>query len=519
MTLTEKDQKLIENKGISEEQVMRQIETFKRGIPFVNLQAAATIGNGIMQCNEKEKTEFITHFEKRKNELDLLKFVPASGAATRMFKALFEFILDYDPEKETVNAYVNRTKSELIRTFFIGIEKFPFYEQVMEGLKEEHQDFDSLPDHYQKFYFVKMMLDQDHFNFGDYPKGLLPFHKYKDHVATAFEEHLYEAALYDASNDKAKLHFTISEDHSNRFDDEFDQIESRVENSTGVSFDISFSYQKESTDTIAVTPNDEPFRLDNGEILFRPGGHGALIENLNEQDADVIFIKNIDNVVVKKYKQEVADYKRMLAGILLSLREKVFQYAAQLEEELVTAETINEIRKFLEERLNVYVKPEFYKFKEEYQVEFLKDKLHAPIRICGMVKNEGEPGGGPFWIKDEDGNISLQIIESAQIDTQNKFQNDILKASSHFNPVDIVCSVKDHNGKKFDLLEYIDEKQAFITNKTKEGREVKALEKPGLWNGGMAHWNTVFVEVPLITFNPVKTVVDLLKRTHQVKDE
>ncbi|TRZ46400.1 DUF4301 family protein [Robertkochia solimangrovi] len=518
MTITEADLKMFRKKGISVEKIESQIETFKRGIPFANLIAPATVGNGICKIGDAKKEEFISRFEAEKDNLSLLKFVPASGAATRMFKALFEFLNDYNPEKETVNAYINRTDAETLRAFFIGVEKFPFYKLVLEELQQKYENFENLPWHYQKYYLVKLMLSEEGFDYGAFPKGLLPFHKYKTHPATAFEEHLYEAALYDESKGKAKLHFTISEEHSHKFDEEFNRIKNNVENKTGVTFDISFSYQKESTDTIAVTEEDVPFRLNDGTLLFRPGGHGALIENLNEQDADIIFIKNIDNVVVYKFKHNLAAYKKVLAGKLLELQSKVFEYARELDESVPGQARIDEIKEFLSKQLNVHVKPDVDKYKEEFQIEFLKEKLAAPIRICGMVKNEGEPGGGPFWIKDEDGNISLQIIESAQIDMNNKFQKDILKNSTHFNPVDIVCSTKNYKGEKYDLTEFVDPKQAFITLKTKEGRSVKALELPGLWNGGMAFWNTVFVEVPLSTFNPVKTVVDLLKSAHQVKE-
>ncbi|EIJ38602.1 MULTISPECIES: DUF4301 family protein [Galbibacter] len=518
-TLTETDKKQLKQKGIKETQVAEQIEIFKKGIPFVNLIAAATINHGIHKFSEKEKEKYVALFESEKDKLNLLKFVPASGAATRMFKALFQFLNTYNPAQETINAYINREKAEIIRTFFIGIEKFPFYEEVIKRFVEKHPDFLNLPDHFQKYYVVKILLDKDEFDYGSSPKGLLPFHKYKTHPATAFEEHMYEAALYDESNGVAKLHFTISKEHNNDFDEEMDKIESRVTEKTGVSFETSFSYQKESTDTLAVSMENEPFRLETGEILFRPGGHGALIENLNDQDADIIFIKNIDNVVVYKYKHELAQFKKILAGKLIEVQNRAYKYAKLLDETTPNEKMINEIKDFLRTELNVHVKSDVDKYKEVYQIEFLKEKLNAPIRICGMVKNEGEPGGGPFWIKDEDGNISLQIVESPQIDSKNKFQEDILKAATHFNPVDIVCSTKNYKGEKYNLLDYVNKQQAFITNKTKEGKELKALELPGLWNGGMAFWNTIFVEVPLTTFNPVKTVVDLLKPAHQVKDK
>ena len=519
ITLTEEDKKQLKEKGISLEKVKTQLETFEKGIPYTNLLAAATIQDGILKFDDKQKATYVEMFDKHKDQLELLKFVPASGAATRMFKALFQFLNNYNPANETINAYINREKADIIRTFFIGVEKFPFYEQVIKRFVEKHPDFLNLPDHFQKYFFVKILLDKEEFDYGSSPKGLLPFHKYKTHPATAFEEHMYEAALYDESNGVAKLHFTISKEHNNDFDQEMDNIKKRVEDTTGVQFQISFSFQKESTDTLAVNMDNKPFRLEDGSILFRPGGHGALIENLNEQDADIIFVKNIDNVVVNKYKHELAEYKKVLAAKLLELQQGAFAYAKLLDESTPDEQTIEEIKQFLKQKLNVHIKEDIDKYKEVYQIEFLKEKLNAPIRVCGMVKNEGEPGGGPFWVKDEDGNISLQIIETPQIDPNNKFQQDILNSSTHFNPVDIVCGTKNYKGEKYDLLRFVNTKNAFITKKTLQGKELKALELPGLWNGGMAFWNTVFVEVPLTTFNPVKTVVDLLKEAHQVQDK
>jgi len=314
----------------------------------------------------------------------------------------------------------------------------------------------------------------------------------------------------------ANIHFTISEKHNHRFDEEFKFIEEDVEERTNTKFNITFSYQKESTDTIAVTHKNEPFRDENEQLVFRPSGHVALIQNLNDLDADIIFIKNIDNVVVKKYKNEVADYKKMLAGILLEIQEKAFHYLKQLAKNQISESELIEIANFVSNRLNVSISNEFEKYSPKHQIKYLKDKLNRPIRVCGMVKNEGEPGGGPFWVKDESGTISLQIVESAQVDKGSKRQKEIMKNATHFNPVDLVCGTKNYLGESFDLTKFIDFKTAFISEKTKSGKHLKALELPGLWNGAMANWNTIFVEVPLLTFNPVKTVNDLLKPAHQL---
>lgn len=505
INLSEKNKQQLKNKGISVDKVKAQIETFKEGIPFVNLVSSATIGHGIHKFSEEEKEGLKALFEKEKKGLSLLKFVPASGAASRMFKSLFGFI-------EQTGCELNSD----MKTFFSGLKNFPFYDKVISHINEKYPDYDEMSKENQERVFAEEMLLELGFDYGNYPKGLLPFHKYENQAATAFEEHFYEAAIYNAVNGKANLHFTISEGHLDKFKNEFSNRKDDVQNKTGVEFNVSFSFQKKHTDTIAVTLNNKPFVLENDQLLFRPGGHGALIENLNEQDADVIFIKNIDNVVVGKNKNEMAAYKKILAGLLLKLQERVFAYRTLLDSNLLTDGNIQEIKKFMEDEMNAFIDPEFGTYKKEDQVVCLIENLDKPIRICGMVKNEGEPGGGPFWIKDADGNVSLQIIESAQIDTLNKEQNEILKSSTHFNPVDIVCGTKNYKGEKFNLLNFIDNKQAFITEKTKDGRELKALELPGLWNGAMANWNTIFVEVPLMTFNPVKTVNDLLKPSHQV---
>lgn len=518
MNFSDKDIQQIESKGITLKKVEQQIELFENGLPFTNLVSEATIGDGILKLSPDKIEYFMSLFDTRKDGISILKFVPASGAATRMFQFLFQFLEAYDFKKESTNSYVNRHKNKDLSLFFIGLDKFPFYQIVKDKLQDAHPNFDTLSINEQRFKFVQMMLDKHKLDYGNFPKGLLPFHEYKDQIiSTAFEEHLFESALYSSSFESTKLHFTISEKHNHRFDEEFDRIEKKVEKKTGSKFDISFSYQKESTDTIAVTTKNKPFRNDDGTLLFRPSGHGALIENLNDLDADIIFIKNIDNVVTYKYKTEVAKYKKVLAGILIEVQVQAFKYLNVLDQGNLSEVQLIEIGEFLINKMNVKISSEFEKYSLKYQIDYLAEKLNRPIRVCGMVKNEGEPGGGPFWIKNESGYTSLQIVESAQINKKNKNQKDILKGATHFNPVDLVCGIKNYKGEKFDLRMFIDHKAAFITMKTKVGKDLKALELPGLWNGSMANWNTIFVEVPLITFNPVKTVNDLLKAPHQIK--
>lgn len=518
MKLTSEDIVQLERLGISPDTVAQQLAIFKAGIPYVHLMEPATIGHGIFKYSKEEEDNFIAIYENQKTTLDILKFTPASGAATRMFKFLYEFLDDYNPKKESINSFINKKEATDLRLFFVGLDDFPFYMEVRRVLatkiKKEHEgDVNQ-----NRLLFVKTMLEKDGFNYGNHPKGLFPFHKYKEHNASAFEEHLFEASLYAKTDNTARLHFTISEAHYHNFKAEFERIQHIVEAKTQTVFDISYSFQSRATDTIAVGMDNTPLReSETNKLIFRPGGHGSLIKNLNAQDADVIFIKNIDNVVTVKYEADVARYKKILAGKLLTLQEKVFSYLHLIDAQQLSETQIHDIVYFLQDAFNLKLAPDFEKFSEKYQVEYLREQLDRPIRVCGMVENEGEPGGGPFWVKHESGRIHLEIIESVQINPKNESQQAIVKASTHFNPVDIVCAVKNYNGEKYDLLRFVDSKAGFISNKTVDGQPIKALEHPGLWNGAMAFWNTIFVEVPLITFNPVKTVNDLLKPAHKVK--
>ncbi|MCG2460217.1 DUF4301 family protein [Flavobacteriaceae bacterium F89] len=512
MGFTDKDLQQLSEKGISENKVRDQIQTFKEGVPFVDLDKAAVPGDGISKFSKEQELGFVAKFDKSKGGKSLLKFVPASGAASRMFKALFNFLDTYDPKNESLQSYLERTEDKEIKVFSEGLEEFPFFKMIRDRIAGQAKSKDE-----EVYLLVKEMLSEQNLNYGFYPKGLLPFHNYGEYLATPFEEHLKEASLYAKGKDTAQLHFTISEQHGKMFNRQFDTVKERVSHATATSFNVGYSFQKSSTDTIAVDLDNGLFRNADGSLLFRPGGHGALIENLNDVDSDLIFIKNIDNVVVSQFLKEVADSKKVLAGLLLEVQSKAFEYAKMLDGNNIEGKQLSEAKAFMEEELNVRFPENFEGNSIGDQIEILKDKVNRPIRICGMVKNEGEPGGGPFWIRDRNGNVSLQIIESAQIDMDNNKQVEILKSSTHFNPVDVVCGVKNYKGEKYNLLNFVDPKQGFITEKTKDGKELKALELPGLWNGAMAYWNTIFVEVPLITFNPVKTVNDLLKPAHQFK--
>lgn len=515
MTFSEKDIKQIESKGLTIQKVKTQIDFIKSGLSYSNLVEAASEGNGILKFDKTQQKSYINLFDEKRDAISMVKFVPASGAATRMFKFLFKFLNEFNSNKETINAYINRSKHKDIQVFLAGLEKMPFFEEVVHKVHEVVPNFNDLSYDEKRVEFIKTILNEDRLNYSLYPKGLLPFHRYKEHVSTAFEEHLFEAALYASSNGEANLHFTISENHRQKFDEEFKYIEEDLELKTNTNFNVSFSYQKPSTDTIALTMDNKCFREIDGSLLFRAGGHGALIENLNSQDYDIVFIKNIDNVVVSKHYEKIAYYKKVLAGVLLDAQKQVFNFLSLLENGQLKDIEIEAIKSLLSAKLNVIMPYDFDAYSDKAKINFFIDKLNRPIRVCGIVKNEGEPGGGPFWIKDKDGNMSLQIVEFAQIDFSNMKQKTIVKNATYFNPTDLACGTKNYKGEPFDLRKFVNPEAAFITNKSKDGQSIKALELPGLWNGSMAYWNSIFVEVPLLTFNPVKTVNDFLKPEHQ----
>ena len=516
--LTEADFAQIRALDISLDKIEGELLLFQLGIPKITLEKPATINDGIVKFSNEEFQKHANFFDSKKHELKLKKFVPASGAASRMFKFLNEFLNDFDHENETINAYINRKKDKNLPIFLAGIEKFPFYDEIKTKLKELYQDYYSLESHEKSYRFIKAMLSPEHFDFCNKPKGVLDFHKYETEIATPVEEHLNECAFYASSNSVSHLHFTVSNHHEDLFQAIIDRVKGKVEEKSKTKVHVSYSHQDKSTDTIAVTHENEPFRNENGQLVFRPGGHGALINNLNNLDADVIFIKNIDNVI-QNHIQEITLYKKGLAGVLIDLQQQIFKIINAVENDKVAEKNIPEIIDFMEQKLNIDVLEDFYKYTTENKLEFIKNKLNRPIRVCGMVKNEGEPGGGPFWVKSYKGNVSLQIVESSQVDTHNSEQGEILKRATHFNPVDLVCATKNYRGEKFDLIQFIDQSTGFIVSKHKNGKELKGYELPGLWNGAMAKWITVFVEVPLVTFNPVKTVNDLLKPAHQPQYE
>ncbi len=510
---SEKDIQQITTNGLTVNQVNSQINIIKSGMSYSSLVKPATIGDGIVKLDHKRYKYLIDVFEKKRDDINIVKFVPASGAATRMFKFLFTFLKAINTG-ETFDAYAD--KNEDINIFEKGLKDLPFYKHVVDKVKASNIDIETLSTAEKCIKFVETILNEDQLNYSFFPKGLLPFHKYKTHVATAFEEHLYEASQYASSNGKANLHFTVSKKHKQMFDETLNDIITRVEKITSTNFNISFSFQNSSTETIALKIDNSFYRNDNGELLFRPAGHGALIENLNTLDYDLVFIKNIDNTTVLEQNEKLSDYKKVMAGIVLEVQEQAFSFLHRLENKLVSNQDIDAVCTFLSTKMNVEINASFQNFDTKQKTEYLFDKLNRPLRVCCMVKNEGQPGGGPFWVKDNSGEVSLQITEFAQIDFDNDSQKQIAHKATHFNPTDLVCGVKNYKGEKFNLMEFVDPNAAFITMKTQNGTDIKALELPGLWNGSMAHWNTIFVEAPLETFNPVKTVNDLLNPAHQV---
>ena len=475
---SKEDLQQIEQHGLTQAQVEQQIENFRKGFPYLKIVRAAAAGDGVLVMSDEQIAQAEARYNDAAANIKVVKFVPASGAATRMFKELFEYVND---DKRTPG----------IDKLLDNIEKFAFWPELSKYIMPDSPDEEIVES------IVKTGLC-----YGSKPKGLVTFHSYPEGNRKAVEEHLVEGALYARSGDEVYIHFTVSSEHMGGFWDVLGATQPYYEERFGVKYNVSFSVQKPSTDTIAVNPDNTPFRTDDGKLLFRPAGHGALIENLNDIDADIIFVKNIDNVTTDERRGDTVKYKKALAGLLLELQEQAFEYLKVLE---VGGADLEPIAKFVEEKLCV-------KLPEDYNTELLKAVLNRPIRVCGVVRNQGEPGGGPFWVDGGDGTESLQIAESSQIAPEDMH---LMKSATHFNPVDLVCGVKDSRGGKFDLTQYTDPSTGFISSKSSGGRDLRAQELPGLWNGAMAKWNTVLVEVPLTTFSPVKVVQDLLRPEHQ----
>ncbi len=501
------DISILKKKGLSPKEVDSQLNHIRSGFPYLEIEAAATVGNGIMTVDDDQCSAYIKTWDTFcSNGHRITKFVPASGAASRMFKDLYEFL---DAEYIVPN-------TDFEKKFFEKIQDFAFFDDLNEVCikNEGHGVIELLSMGSYKLVIENLLLEKG-LNYGSLPKGLIKFHKYSNGARTPLEEHMIEGALYATGTDGiVHLHFTVSNEHLAMFKSLAESTKASMSKRYGVSFDISFSTQKPKTDTIAADDSFQPFRDEKGNIVFRPGGHGALIENLNCIESNIVFIKNIDNVVPDHLKADTITCKKLLAGILLSIENKIFDYLRLLDSKKYSHQQLKTMTSYLQKTLNCKC-PGIENMDDNALVDFLYKKFNRPIRVCGMVKNSGEPGGGPFLAYNSDGTISSQILESSQIDMSDERKKSIFAQSTHFNPVDLVCALRGYKDEKFNLLNYVDHSTGFISSKSKNGRELKALELPGLWNGAMSDWNTIFVEVPLSTFNPVKNVNDLLRKQHQ----
>lgn len=499
-------------KGINLNEIEEQLQRFREGFPFIQIDRPATIGDGIERLTAEEISGYAHYYEQRRG-LKPMKFVPASGAASRMFKDLFSFRENFDQAENPDIFSIEKLKP--VFDFFQNLEKFAFYDDLEHVMKKKGSSLEKAVEERRYNLILDFLLDEMGLNYGALPKGLLKFHKYPSGSRTPVEEHLVEAAHYSRSdNGDVHVHFTVSPEFTEAFRDRASKAAADFEKQFKARYDISFSVQQNSTDTIAVDMNNEPFRDEDGSILFRPGGHGALLYNLNQLDYDLVFIKNIDNVAPDRLKEETYRYKKALAGLLLDRQQKIFDYLRKLEKpDRLTGQELDEMLDFTTSKLCVQTGGVLLSADEK--VDFLRRKLNRPIRVCGMVRNEGEPGGGPYFARNQDGTASLQIIESSQVEMKNEAQKRIFSKATHFNPVDLAIAVRDYKGRKFDLKNFVDPETGFISKKSKSGRDLKALELPGLWNGSMSDWNTLFMEVPAETFNPVKTVNDLLRSGHQ----
>lgn len=468
----------MEEHGLTPAALETQLKNFREGFPFLPVTRAASCGDGIRVLDAAGIEQAAARYDRAKESLRVVKFVPASGAATRMFKDLFEFVRE-------------GRRTAVVGELLANRRRFAFWPELRTIVGDDADELRTVEN-----------IVAEGLRYGETPKGLVSFHRYGDEVRKAVEEHLVEGAQYAAAGGEVKIHFTVSPEHLTRFEALLAEKIPGYESRFGVKYRISFSVQDPSTDTLAVNPDCTPFRRADGRLLFRPAGHGALIGNLGKIDADIVFVKNIDNVTTDARRGDTVLYKKALAGVLLALQERIFEYLMALE---VPGAELEPIAAFIENELCV-------KLPKDYGTALLRQVLDRPIRVCGMVRNEGEPGGGPFWVTGADGLETLQIAESNQIAPEKR---ELMRLATHFNPVDLVCSFRTSKGGRFDLQEFVDPATGFISRKSDGGRELLAQELPGFWNGAMARWNTVFVEVPITTFSPVKVVTDLLRPEHQ----
>lgn len=505
--LRPEDLELLKNKGISEAEVEAQLQRFVTGFPYLKINDAARVDAGIFRLDDEEIEAALERWkEYLEHGGEVCKFVPASGAASRMFKALFEYVDGGTDELK---------EGTPVAKLLADVDKLPFLPELRATVEKLYgKSLDEMLAEGRNRDIIAAIVNPEGMNYGGLPKGLLKFHTYPEGSRTPIEEHLTEGAQ-TAANSKGvvNLHFTVSANHRKLFEEKLAEVIPATEKRTGVKFNVSMSEQKPSTDTIAVNPDNTPF-MEDGHLLFRPGGHGALIQNLNDMESAVVFIKNIDNVVPDSKRGDTVRFKEVLGGLLLQVHDQIEEDLIAIDEKLYSADDIERMLDYLNNVLNVR-DAKLEEMDDDAVVAYIRAKLDRPLRVCGMVRNEGEPGGGPFIAFNPDGSTSPQILESNQVDPKNEEYMKMMASATHFNPVDLVCYIKDIHGKKFDLPKYVDPATGFISSKSSHGKELRAMELPGLWNGAMSDWNTVFVEVPISTFNPVKTVNDLLRPAHQ----
>ncbi len=517
LAFSDVDLKQMEALGIPASRVLFQVEVLNKSSFQVQLRNPCTREDGVHTIPPSELDRYIQRHRQAALQGRFIKFVPASGAATRMFQSLFQ-VYQQAPGYEQVShtAEAGDPVSRDFLQFFGGIRRFAFFHDLAKAMAGDGLSLESLVGECHFRPILEYLLTERGLSYGTLPKGLLKFHRYPTESRTAFEEHLVEAAHYTSANSRECLvHFTVSPEHEEAFTRLTEKVRRRYEERYGVGYEVCFSFQKRSTDTISVDMRDMPFRDDNGSLLFRPGGHGALLENLNDLQGDLIYIKNVDNLIPDRLKESTVLWKKILGGLLVEVQETVHDFVRRLEAGAVSVPVVQEAEQFACKKLLMHFPRDYESWPTVQRKEYLLGRLKRPIRVCGVVRNTGEPGGAPFWVRDRDGSLSIQIVEKAQVDFTLPDQREIWASSTHFNPVDLVCAVRDHEGRVFDLRQYVDQEAVFISTKSHSGRALRALELPGLWNGSMAHWITLIVEVPRITFNPVKTICDLLRPEHQ----
>ncbi|TIH16542.1 DUF4301 family protein [Marinifilum sp. JC120] len=513
-TLLKEAEKVIQqviNSGVAEDKIVEQIQRFRAGFPSTPLIRPCTPDDGISIVNDRERRELVDFFKQALKKGRVSKFVPASGAATRMFKSLLAVYNSTEDEIPTLES--SDENVTFCRTFIASLQKFAFHDELERLMADNGVDLDNACRTMDFRTILHYVLSPEGLNYGGLPKGLIPFHSYSDHSRTPFAEHIIEAMEYarDEKN-RVRAHFTVPPEHRERIEKHISKILMRYPE---MDFQISYSKQSKQTNTIAVDLRGEGFRTNDDRLLFRPAGHGALLVNLNDLQGDIVFLKNIDNVAPDHLKSDTIEYKQIIGGLLVELQNKIFSHVHSIKQETLEKDGLNAIEKFIIDRLSIPLPDSYGSMSKEDKSKWLLSKLNRPIRVCGMVENTGEPGGGPFWVAGPDGIPARQIVEKNQVDLDDPNQAECLSSATHFNPVDIVCGLRDCEGKPFNLLERIDKDSGFISVKSKDGKELKAMELPGLWNGAMADWTTIFVEVPLSTFSPVKTVNDLLEPEHQ----